>query len=278
MKRSRESDLSTIISNLHQSRQHGMPESQGRTEIKNNGIDLLPGQAGVESCWDTVPQMLAAFQLPRPSDHSSCVSPDNDILGKRRVCSPNSNSECPEVKKQRSQSPKEKSYTPALEDQIIQMTPEEHYRRMMSALNEHGTYDEQQQRLYQLANSMGVPSHGGKPPTTTTTTTNLTRTDNALHVRKASQSAGWFPGTAASCDGPPRPYSPLSRGEVLVHPLSPSERLPQGGGQQEMMSHILGIVSSGAVEFVDELNRNVKRYHRGNRVSSAQLTLRVRRL
>ncbi|XP_042199512.1 sterile alpha motif domain-containing protein 11 isoform X3 [Callorhinchus milii] len=160
MKRSRESDLSTIISNLHQSRQHGMPESQGRTEIKNNGIDLLPGQAGVESCWDTVPQMLAAFQLPRPSDHSSCVSPDNDILGKRRVCSPNSNSECPEVKKQRSQSPKEKSYTPALEDQIIQMTPEEHYRRMMSALNEHGTYDEQQQRLYQLANSMGVPSHG----------------------------------------------------------------------------------------------------------------------
>uniref|UniRef100_A0A4W3H090 Uncharacterized protein n=1 Tax=Callorhinchus milii TaxID=7868 RepID=A0A4W3H090_CALMI len=141
----RESDLSTIISNLHQSRQHGMPESQGRTEIKNNGIDLLPGQA-------------------------------DDILGKRRVCSPNSNSECPEVKKQRSQSPKEKSYTPALEDQIIQMTPEEHYRRMMSALNEHGTYDEQQQRLYQLANSMGVPSHGGKPPTTTTTTTNLTRT------------------------------------------------------------------------------------------------------
>ncbi|MBN3281724.1 SAM11 protein, partial [Polyodon spathula] len=40
------------------------------------------------------------------------------------------------------------------------MTPEEHYRRMMSALNEHGSYEEQQQRLYQLANSMGVPSHG----------------------------------------------------------------------------------------------------------------------
>lgn len=40
------------------------------------------------------------------------------------------------------------------------MTPEEHYRRMMSALNEHGSYEEQQQRLYQLANNMGVPSHG----------------------------------------------------------------------------------------------------------------------
>lgn len=33
---------------------------------------------------------------------------------------------------------------------------------MMSALNEHGTFEEQQQqRLYQLANSMAVPSHGG---------------------------------------------------------------------------------------------------------------------
>lgn len=40
------------------------------------------------------------------------------------------------------------------------MTSEEHYRRMMSALNEHGSYEEQQQRLYQLASSMGVPSHG----------------------------------------------------------------------------------------------------------------------
>ncbi|KAK1145480.1 sterile alpha motif domain-containing protein 11-like [Acipenser oxyrinchus oxyrinchus] len=39
------------------------------------------------------------------------------------------------------------------------MAPEEHYRRMMSALNEHGSYEEQQQRLYQLANSMGVSSH-----------------------------------------------------------------------------------------------------------------------
>ncbi|XP_041062587.1 sterile alpha motif domain-containing protein 11 isoform X5 [Carcharodon carcharias] len=129
MKRSRESDLSTIISNLHQSRQLVMPESQSRNEIKKNGIDLLPGQA-------------------------------DEILGKRRVCSPSNNSDCPEIKRQRSESPKEKCHTPIIEDQIIQMTPEEHYRRMMSALNEHGTYEEQQQRLYQLANSMGVPTHG----------------------------------------------------------------------------------------------------------------------
>nr|XP_023862458.1 sterile alpha motif domain-containing protein 11 [Salvelinus alpinus] len=39
------------------------------------------------------------------------------------------------------------------------MTPEEHYRRIMSALNEQGSYEEQQQRLYQLANNMGLPSH-----------------------------------------------------------------------------------------------------------------------
>ncbi|XP_048417788.1 sterile alpha motif domain-containing protein 11 isoform X2 [Stegostoma tigrinum] len=126
---SRESDLSTIISNLHQSRQLVMPEGQSRNEIKKNGIDLLPGQA-------------------------------DEILGKRRVCSPNNNSDCPEIKRQRSESPKEKCHTPLIEDQIMQMTPEEHYRRMMSALNEHGTYEEQQQRLYQLANSMGVPAHG----------------------------------------------------------------------------------------------------------------------
>lgn len=59
--------------------------------------------------------------------------------------------------------PSENSHTPLLEDSVTQMTPEEHYRRMMSALNEHGTFEEQQQqRLYQLANSMAVPSHGGR--------------------------------------------------------------------------------------------------------------------
>lgn len=40
------------------------------------------------------------------------------------------------------------------------MSPEEHYRRMMSALSEQGSYEEQQQRLYQLASSMGLPGHG----------------------------------------------------------------------------------------------------------------------
>lgn len=55
--------------------------------------------------------------------------------------------------------PTENSHTPALE-LGSHMTPEEHYRRMMSALNEHGSFEEQQQRLYQLANNMGVPSHG----------------------------------------------------------------------------------------------------------------------
>lgn len=40
------------------------------------------------------------------------------------------------------------------------MSPEDHYRRMMSALSEAGSYEEQQQRLYQLASSMGLPGHG----------------------------------------------------------------------------------------------------------------------
>ncbi|XP_067423396.1 sterile alpha motif domain-containing protein 11 isoform X3 [Emydura macquarii macquarii] len=128
---SRDNDLSTIISNLHQSRQLVMPETQSRCEFKRNSIDVGLGAA-------------------------------DEILGRRRVCSPNSSSECPlESKKTRSESPKENSHTPVLEDSVTQMTPEEHYRRMMSALNEHSTFEEQQQqRLYQLANSMAVPSHG----------------------------------------------------------------------------------------------------------------------
>ncbi|NXD62321.1 SAM11 protein, partial [Eolophus roseicapillus] len=132
---SRDNDLSTIISNLHQSRQLVMPETQSRCEFKRNSIDVGLGAA-------------------------------DEILGKRRVCSPNSSSECPlESKKARSESPKENSHTPLLEDSVTQMTPEEHYRRMMSALNEHGTFEEQQQqRLYQLANSMAVPSHGARNP------------------------------------------------------------------------------------------------------------------
>ncbi|CAM4579403.1 unnamed protein product [Lepidochelys kempii] len=126
---SRDNDLSTIISNLHQSRQLVMPETQSRCEFKRNSIDVGLGAS-------------------------------DEILGRRRVCSPNSSSECPlESKKTRSKSPKDNSHTPVLEDAVTQMTPEEHYRRMMSALNEHSTFEEQQ-RLYQLANSMAVPSHG----------------------------------------------------------------------------------------------------------------------
>ncbi|XP_039611477.1 sterile alpha motif domain-containing protein 11 isoform X2 [Polypterus senegalus] len=129
MKRSRDSDLSTIISSLHQNRQLVMPESQSRSEIKRNGIEIGSGSA-------------------------------DEFLGKRRAYSPSSSSDCPsESKKTRSASPKENSHTPLLEDITIQMTPEEHYRRMMSALNEHGSFEEQQQRLFQLANSMGVPNH-----------------------------------------------------------------------------------------------------------------------
>ncbi|KAJ8360771.1 hypothetical protein SKAU_G00172960 [Synaphobranchus kaupii] len=132
MRKSRDSsDLTTIISNLHHTRQTGMPEAQPCDEInRSSTVDL--GSAAADG-----------------------------ILGKRRSYSPNSSSECPsENKRTRSASPKENSRTPGLEPLASHMTPEEHYRRMMSALNEHGSYDEQQQRLYQLASSMGVPSHG----------------------------------------------------------------------------------------------------------------------
>ncbi|MFT7798312.1 sterile alpha motif domain-containing protein 11 isoform X2 [Arapaima gigas] len=131
MRKSRDSDLTTIISNLHHTRQLGMPEGQSYGEIiRTNGIEITSGAA-------------------------------DDTVGKRRARSPSSSSECPsESKKSRSVSPKESSHTPALEPLAGHMTPEEHYRRMMSALNEQGSYEEQQQRLYQLANSMTVPSHG----------------------------------------------------------------------------------------------------------------------
>ncbi|XP_068187663.1 sterile alpha motif domain-containing protein 11 isoform X2 [Antennarius striatus] len=112
MRKSRDSDLSTIISNLHNTRQHGMPE--------------------------------------------------DDLLGKRRSFSPNSSSECPsDSKKSRSVSPKENSQSPVVEagGSHDHMSPEEHYRRVMSALSEQGSYEEQQQRLYQLASSMGLPAH-----------------------------------------------------------------------------------------------------------------------
>uniref|UniRef100_A0A3Q2XIK3 Sterile alpha motif domain containing 11 n=1 Tax=Hippocampus comes TaxID=109280 RepID=A0A3Q2XIK3_HIPCM len=122
--RKRDSDLSTIISNLHHSRQHGMPEGQSA------------------------------------SDHNA--SPGHtDLLGKRRSFSPNSSSNSPsDSKKSRSVSPKT-AQSPEGEagGSHSHMSPEEHYRHMMSALSEHGSYEEQQQRLYQLANSMGLPGH-----------------------------------------------------------------------------------------------------------------------
>uniref|UniRef100_H2TFK8 Sterile alpha motif domain containing 11 n=1 Tax=Takifugu rubripes TaxID=31033 RepID=H2TFK8_TAKRU len=126
MRKSRDSDLSTIISNLHSSRQHGMPEGQSA------------------------------------SDHGTRTGHTDDLLGKRRSFSPSSSSECPsDSKKSRSVSPKESSQSPVVEagGSHGHMSPEEHYRRMMSALSEQGTYEEQQQRLYQLASSMGLPGH-----------------------------------------------------------------------------------------------------------------------
>ncbi|XP_051280198.1 sterile alpha motif domain-containing protein 11 isoform X2 [Dicentrarchus labrax] len=126
MRKSRDSDLSTIISNLHHTRQHGMPEGQSA------------------------------------SDHNSSTGHTDDLLGKRRSFSPNSSSECPsDSKKSRSVSPKENSQSPVVEagGSHGHMSPEEHYRRMMSALSEQGSYEEQQQRLYQLASSMGLPGH-----------------------------------------------------------------------------------------------------------------------
>uniref|UniRef100_A0A3Q1GNP7 Sterile alpha motif domain-containing protein 11-like n=1 Tax=Acanthochromis polyacanthus TaxID=80966 RepID=A0A3Q1GNP7_9TELE len=96
------------------------------------------------------------------SDHSSSTGHTDDRLGKRRSFSPNSSSECPsDSKKSRSVSPKENSQSPVVEagSSHSHMSPEEHYRRMMSALSEQGSYEEQQQRLYQLASSMGLPGH-----------------------------------------------------------------------------------------------------------------------
>ncbi|XP_029363026.1 sterile alpha motif domain-containing protein 11 isoform X2 [Echeneis naucrates] len=126
MRKSRDSDLSTIISNLHHTRQHGMPEGQSA------------------------------------SDHNTSTGHTDALLGKRRSFSPNSSSECPsDSKKSRSISPKDNSQSPVVEagGSHGHMSPEEHYRRMMSALSEQGSYEEQQQRLYQLASSMGLSGH-----------------------------------------------------------------------------------------------------------------------
>ncbi|XP_051844837.1 sterile alpha motif domain-containing protein 11 isoform X2 [Antechinus flavipes] len=125
---SRDSDLSTIISNLHQSRHLVMPERQSRCEFQRSSVEIGLG-------------------------------PADDLLGKRRGCSPSSGGgDRPTEKKPRTESPKEPSPSPLREEPAPQMTPEEHYRRMMSALSEPGAFEEQQ-RLYQLASTVGLPSH-----------------------------------------------------------------------------------------------------------------------
>uniref|UniRef100_A0A8C5I106 SAM domain-containing protein n=1 Tax=Gouania willdenowi TaxID=441366 RepID=A0A8C5I106_GOUWI len=103
------------------------------------------------------PEGLSQFSF----DFWVCVLSD-DLLGKRKSFSPSSSSECPsDSKKSRSVSPKENSQSPVVEAGTSHghMSPEEHYRRMMSALSEPGSFEEQQQRLYQLASSMGLPGH-----------------------------------------------------------------------------------------------------------------------
>ncbi|XP_026571549.1 sterile alpha motif domain-containing protein 11, partial [Pseudonaja textilis] len=132
MKRSQNGDLTSFLSSLNQSRQLGMPETQNRCEFKRSSLEVGLGAA-------------------------------DEVLGKRKICVPGSNGDCLlESKKSRSESPKENSHTPLLEGSVTQMTPEEDYRRLMSALNEHSTFEEQQQqqqRLYQLAGGISVPSH-----------------------------------------------------------------------------------------------------------------------
>lgn len=124
MRKSRDSDLSTIISNLHHTRQH-LPEGTSASDRNSTGQT-------------------------------------DDLLGKRRSFSPNSSSDCPlERKKSRSVSPKDNPGSPVVEagGSVGHMSPEDHYRRMMLALSEPGSYEEQQQRLYQLASSMGLHGH-----------------------------------------------------------------------------------------------------------------------
>uniref|UniRef100_A0A8C6TXQ0 Sterile alpha motif domain containing 11 n=1 Tax=Neogobius melanostomus TaxID=47308 RepID=A0A8C6TXQ0_9GOBI len=118
-------------------------------EIMNTGTALL---------WKL--RLVNALPLLLVLRH--CFVFTDDLLGKRRSYSPNSSSDCPsESKKSRSVSPKENPQSPGVEagGSVGHMSPEDHYRRMMSALSEAGSYEEQQQRLYQLASSMGLPGH-----------------------------------------------------------------------------------------------------------------------
>uniref|UniRef100_A0A670YGD8 Uncharacterized protein n=1 Tax=Pseudonaja textilis TaxID=8673 RepID=A0A670YGD8_PSETE len=126
MKRSQNGDLTSFLSSLNQSRQLGMPETQNRCEFKRSSLEVGLGAAG---------------KLPLLSHDSSLLAFFFGFWPFR---------------------PTENSHTPLLEGSVTQMTPEEDYRRLMSALNEHSTFEEQQQqqqRLYQLAGGISVPSH-----------------------------------------------------------------------------------------------------------------------
>ncbi|NXC89982.1 SAM11 protein, partial [Cercotrichas coryphoeus] len=115
---SRDSDLSTIISNLHQSRQLVMPESQRGCEFKRSSLDV--GLAAAGEGWPLLlPWACVCPSLPFPS-----------------------------------------LPFPSLPFPSLRPHP---IHSFSSCFFYHGSFEEQQQqRLYQLANSMAVPSHGGR--------------------------------------------------------------------------------------------------------------------
>ncbi|XP_029105192.1 sterile alpha motif domain-containing protein 11-like isoform X3 [Scleropages formosus] len=112
---------------------------------------------------DLIPVDFSLHYTPegQPSSDSQRKRPflSDNLVGKRRTFSPSSGSnKCLlESKKLRSESPKEGLRVLGSEP-LCHMSTGEHYRLMMSALNEPGSFEEQQQRLFQLASSMGVPS------------------------------------------------------------------------------------------------------------------------
>uniref|UniRef100_A0A803SY28 Sterile alpha motif domain containing 11 n=1 Tax=Anolis carolinensis TaxID=28377 RepID=A0A803SY28_ANOCA len=155
---SRDNELTSFISNLHQSRQLVMPETQSRCEFKRSSLDIGLGAAGKHPLF-----LVFAILCNLHLWVQSWVLTAAWLFGT-----------------------------------ITQMTPEEHYRRMMSALNEHSTFEEQQQqqqRLYQLANSMAVPSHSGDKVFPATYTTSLVSSADLLRARQEVAAAARNPGT-----------------------------------------------------------------------------------
>ncbi|XP_053431747.1 sterile alpha motif domain-containing protein 11 isoform X2 [Nycticebus coucang] len=117
---SQDSNIPTLISSVHRSRHLVMPEHQSRCEFQRGSVEIGLGPAG-------------------------------DLLGKRLGRSPHISSNCSSEKRVRRESPQESLLLPDLGPS---MSPEEHYRRLVSALNEAGTFEDTQ-RLYHL----GLPSH-----------------------------------------------------------------------------------------------------------------------